>query len=141
MGTAGRPPDGDQLSQAEPAVIQDRQFNHFSGTDLALGDVVSAKISGLPKSASQGSLMWVLLVLVLLGAGFTFFYVRRRQRLQPVRVSPARQSEELLAELARLDDNFEGGKISEEAYRKARAQKKAQLVRLMQRSKEGDKHR
>ena len=70
------------------------------------------------------------------GSVFAFFYLMRQWRPQPVRVSHARQEESLLAELARLDDEFEGGRIAEEAYRKARAQKKTQLAKLMQKPKE-----
>jgi hypothetical protein len=46
--------------------------------------------------------------------------------------APRAQERRLLDELARLDDDFEGGKVAEETYRRVRAQKKAQLVRLMQ---------
>jgi peptidylprolyl isomerase len=60
-------------------------------------------------------------------------YLRRRRRPRSTHVSPARRSEGLLAEIARLDDDFERGKVAEAAYRKTRAQKKARLVRLMQR--------
>lgn len=132
---------GVRLVQAEPVTIEGIQFNHFSGGNLASGDMVTAQISGLPKSANQSSLLWVLLALAVLGSGFALFYLRRRQRPHPVRVSYVRQEESLLAELARLDDEFEDGRIAEEVYRRVRAQKKAQLAKLMQGVKESSKHR
>jgi peptidylprolyl isomerase len=85
-------------------------------------------------SINPMSLGWVLLALVTLAFGLTFFYSRsQRRKLEQERLSLARRSEGLLDELGRLDDNFEGGKIGEEAYRKVRAQKTAQLVKLIQR--------
>ncbi len=132
---------GARLAQAEPLTIEGAQFNHFSGGNLAPGDTVTAQISGLPKSANRSSLLWVLLALAALGSGFALFYLRSRRRLHPVRVSYARQEESLLAELARLDDEFEDGRITEEAYRRVRTQKKAKLARLMQGAKESSKHR
>ena len=42
----------------------------------------------------------------------------------------------LLVELAQLDDNFESGKIPEDAYRRLWAERKVQLVEPMQRSEE-----
>jgi FKBP-type peptidyl-prolyl cis-trans isomerase 2 len=93
---------------------------------------------GLPPAAGldQTSLMAMITVLLLLAVGLTFFYLGRRRRLQRVRAGRVRKSEGLLAEIARLDDDFEGGRIAEAAYRKVRAQKKTQLVQLMQRLKE-----
>lgn len=85
--------------------------------------------------ANPTSFSWVLLALAVgvLASGFAFFYLSRRRRLRPVRVGPVHRSKGLLAELARLDDDF---RIAEEAYHKARARKKAELVKLMERSKE-----
>ncbi len=127
---------GARLAQAEPVTIQGTQFSRFMGESLTPGDVVAAQISGLPRPANQSGLTWVLLALVALGSGFAFFYLRGRRKPQPVRPSSARQEESLLAELARLDDDFEGGRIAGEAYRRVRAQKKMQLAKLIQRSKE-----
>ncbi len=57
---------------------------------------------------------------------------RLRPVLSRMTARPRAQERKLLDELAHLDDDFEGGKIVEETYRRARAQKKAQLLRLMQ---------
>lgn len=127
---------GTRLAQAESVTIEGAQFNHFSGEKLAPGDVVTAQISGLPKSVDKSTLLWLLLALAVLGSGFSFFYLRSRRRPQPVRVSHAGQEEYLFAELARLDDNLEDGRIAEGVYRRVRAQKKAKLAELMQKSKE-----
>jgi len=44
--------------------------------------------------------------------------------------------QELLIEIAELDDDFESGKIKKETYSKLRAEMKSQLVELMQDSQE-----
>ena len=51
-------------------------------------------------------------------------------------VSSKPRKQKLLAELAELDGSFEGGTISEADYRRRRDDKKAQLVELMQKSRE-----
>lgn len=124
------------LEPAGPLTIQDVQFNHFSGGDLAAGDVVSAQLSGLPGSVNRLNPGWVLLFLAVLAVGFTFFYLRSRRRPQAAPVSASDEREKLLSELAELDDDFAGGRVPEEAYRRTRAEKKAQLIRLMQRTED-----
>jgi len=92
-------------------------------------------------SAKQAGLSrwWFLAPVGLaLAAGVAFFYFRSRRK--PVRAGPARKSEKLLTELARLDDDFVGGRIAEAAYRQARRQKKTQLVRLIHRSTKESGH-
>ncbi len=75
--------------------------------------------------------MWVAAAMLVLALGSGFVYFTRKSKLQPVRVRPAQQKERLITELARLDDDFENGKIAEESYHRQRAEKKALLVRLM----------
>ena len=73
------------------------------------------------------------MTLVALIFGFSFIYLLRKRRLQPVRAKASYDRQRLLAELARLDDDFESGKIPEEVYRKRRAERKSRLAALMQR--------
>jgi len=128
----------DQLAAEEPMDIEGTQFNHLSGSDLAPGDVLVVQLSGLTETSNQWTVKWVALALVALTCGFGFIYLMRKKRLQPV--SPEDSFDQrrlrLLAELAQLDDDFEAGKIPEEVYRRLRAARKAQLVELMQKSKE-----
>jgi len=125
----------DQLTTEEPLNIEDTWFNHLSGTELAPGDILVAQLSGLPETGNQGSIKWVALTLVVLIFGFSFAYLMRKRRLQPVKAKAIPDRQRLLAEIAQLDDDFEGGKINESVYRKLRAEKKSQLVVLMQRAK------
>jgi LPXTG-motif cell wall-anchored protein len=122
-----------QLAAEEPMDIEGTQFNHLSGSDLARGDLLLVKLSGLPETDNQGAIIWAALALVVLVAGSGFAYRLKKRRLQPVNpegsINQIRQRS--LVELAHLDDDFEAGKIPEETYRRLRAEKKAQLVELM----------
>ena len=74
----------------------------------------------------------------MLGAASGFVYLARKGKLQLVKaqVSFPQSRQKLLIDLAQLDDDFADGKIREEDYRRLRAEKKVQLVTLMQRPKE-----
>ncbi len=128
----------DQLTTAEPFDIDGTWFNHVSGTDLILGNTLVARLSDLPEVSNQGSLIWVTLAMVVLAGGFSFGYLLKRKKAQPLSPEDTldQRRQGLLIELAQLDDDFEGGRISEEVYRKQRAEKKVQLVELIQKPKE-----
>ena len=128
----------DQLTTEEPLNIEGILFNYLSGTDIAAGNILTTRLSGLPETNNQNTVKWVGLVLIVLIAGFGFGYLLRKRRLQPISpediLEQKRQS--LLVKLAKLDDEFEGGQISDEDYRRLRAATKAKLVKLLQRTKE-----
>ena len=130
--------DSNQLVAEEPMDIEGMRFNYFSGSDITSGEVIVAHLSGLPETNNPGSIIWIALVLAVLLGGFGFIYLLRKKRLQPVSPEDSldQRRQRLLIELAQMDDDFGGGKIPEEAYRKLRAVRKAELVELMQRSKE-----
>ncbi len=130
-----------QLINEMPVDMGGMLFYRLSSEELAVGDVLVITISGLPQTSGQGTIMWVVLVLGMLTFGFGLIYLLRRKRLQPVspgeHLDQMRQS--LLVELARLDDEFEAGKIPEESYRRLRQVKKAQLVEMVKQEQvEGD---
>lgn len=128
----------DWLNAEGPLDIEGILFQRLSGTDLVPGDVLTTRLTGLPEIDNQGTVIWVVVFLIVLVAGFSFFYLRRKGKLQPVRSGDnlEQKRQRLLAELAKLDDDFEGGQISEESYQKLRVAAKAQLVRLIQRAEE-----
>ncbi len=130
----------DRLTIGEPMDIEGARFNHLSGSDFASGNILVFQLSGLPETNDKGAIIWVILALVVLTGGFGFIYMLRKKRFQPVPVSPEdsldQTRQRLLVELAELDNDFEGGKIPEESYRRLRSVTKAQLVELMQISKE-----
>ncbi len=122
-----------ELTARGPVDISGTTFNQFSGADFTPGQVISASLSGKAPS-SHAVVLWVVLSLAVLAGAAGLVYMLRRKPLQPVAVQdePAWGQEGLLVELAHLDDDFEAGKIAEADYQRRRAEKKAQLVRLMQ---------
>lgn len=127
-----------RLAPAGPMQIEGNTFNTLSGGSLAAGDTLEVQVAGLPKSANMQTIIWVLGAMVVLGVAGGLAYLRKKQTLRPVRIAESadRMRQRLLLELAGLDDDFESGKIEKETYRKLRAEKKAQLVELMQGLKE-----
>ena len=129
----------DGLVPGEPIDLQGMRFNNYSLRQLNPGDLVSIRLSNLPKGSQQGSaLKWVAFAVVALAGTFTGLSLLKRRRPAAVPVVTKanidRKKQELLVELAKLDDSFEGGELTEEVYRKQRALRKAQLIELMQRS-------
>ncbi len=122
-----------QLTAGEPMEIEGMWFNQLSGQELTVDETVVARLSGLPYSNNRGTILWVVLALVVLGAGAGFTYLMRRGKLQPVdsEGNLDRRRQRLLIELAQLDDDFEGGKITKEIYHRLRAARKAELIELM----------
>ena len=78
-------------------------------------------------------------VVVIVVAGGVFLLLRmRKPRLAPaVPGEETSMSEEqsLLLELATLDDAHQAGKISEDEYKRVRADRKAKLIKLLNESK------
>ncbi len=130
----------DQLTTEEPLDIEGTLFQHVSGSELVPGGTLEISISGLPQTNNQGTALWVMLALVVLGGGFGFSYRLRKRRLQSVKSEDSldQKRQNILVELAQLDDDFENGKIPEDAYRRLRVAKKAQLVKLMRGARRGE---
>jgi hypothetical protein len=125
--------DSNRLSPAETLDIQGTLYAHSAGENLDRGEQVVALISGLPKGQSRAALLWVGVTLGVLAGGFGLLRVRRRGLApEPVKaeVDPDEERRELLLEIARLDDEFEGGRMPEETYRVRRETAKARLVEL-----------
>ena len=130
---------GDQMAAGEPKTIEDTQFSYLTGEAFAPGDILVVQLLSLPVTNNQGVAIWIALTLIVLAGGFGLGYLLIKKRVQPVRIEDSldRRRQGLLIELAQLDDNFDGGKISEEDYRRLRTEMKAQLVKLIQRGKRG----
>ncbi|MBM2824490.1 MAG: hypothetical protein HW402_154 [Dehalococcoidales bacterium] len=125
--------ESDRLVAKGPVDINGTTFNQFSGADFAPGEVISASLSSSAAS-SHAVTLWVILPLAILAGAAGLVYMLRKRPFQPAMVQDdsAQGKEGLLLEMARLDDDFESGKIAEPDYRRLRAEKKAQLVKLMQ---------
>lgn len=121
-------------------------YLYLTGQNLPRGEIVSATLS---KPINQKIvIIWVAgaLIVMIVGAGLAYRKFRGKSKAQPAKAGnkPApraaegidQREQKLLAELARLDDDFAAGSIQEEAYRAQRAAKKAQLVKLLNTSRE-----
>lgn len=129
----------DGLVPGNPVEFEGQRFNIYTLQKMNRGDLVRIRLSNLPKGSQQGNAVkWVAYAVVALAGTFTgIFLLKKRKPIAVPVVTKAnldRKKQELLVELAKLDDSFEGGELTEEVYRKQRALKKAQLIELMQRS-------
>ena len=131
--------EADGLTEEEPLEINDIRFAHFAGTELLPGDSVSVRMSDLYPADATLTAVWIAVGSVISVGGLSVAYlVRRRRAAEPgaPREDSDRRRDALLAEIARLDEDFEDGLIAAEDYHTARAAAKAQLLALMRRSGE-----
>ncbi|MBI2909346.1 MAG: hypothetical protein HYX92_17005 [Chloroflexi bacterium] len=132
-----------QLGLQDPIVMKEGRFLLLAGKDFARAAAHEISLRVNPEagqSSTPGALPVAAAgVAAILSVGAIYLLVRRKEpRLAagpaaPVE-TPASERERLLEEVARLDDEFEAGALSEEDYRRVRAQKKAELLRLTGRS-------
>ena len=130
----------DKLTSSGTTDMSGAVFTGATGTDLAKGTTFTIEFSGFSAGGSGGSstssYVWIGLGVVLLAAAVVGAVLSRRKRssLSPAVVDGADENE-LLSELARLDDDFETGRIDESSYQRDRSAVKAELLDLMSRSK------
>ncbi len=108
------------------------KYNVYVAEQLRPGASVAFTLSGLPNRTKVNlKLISVISGILVLGLAVSYPIFKRR-KLAPVRMapSPLAERESLVAEIARLDDDFEAGRIKEQYYRRVRAQKKARLIEL-----------
>ncbi len=126
-----------KLTRAESLNINNIVLDDYQAANLAAGETIQVKLSGLTAtggtaSANRPPYLWIMVGIGALAVGLVaVFLFRRKPRPAAIPAGNTRR-EELLADLAFLDDDFEAGNISEEAYQKLRATLKADLVSLMQ---------
>ena len=112
------------------------RYLNYAGANLEEGTELVVELSGLgrvrPPAQGRGLSPALLIavglvVLALLGLFIAYPMLRRSARPG----SPAARREQLLQELADLDDAFEQGLIEENEYTRRREAKKKQLMKLM----------
>lgn len=116
----------------------DQRFLHLSGKDLTKGSKIVLELRGLPWGKGFFRFAMVGLVVVIMGAGLAYPFMRRRVRraesrkpeiMKREKVSLLDQRKELIWEIAHLDKLFESDKIGPEEYRSKRKH-------MMERAKE-----
>ncbi len=142
--------ESSMLERQQPVTMNNETYQLFAAPELAPGTNVMISmtlgpggVAGAPAPLASGGptstglspafVGVVSAVVVVALASVVFFFMKRRKAPAPVaaQADPVIE-DELLEELASLDDSFEAGQIPEETYRQIRAEKKAQLLRLMQ---------
>lgn len=110
----------------------------YHGSELPASSPLIMTISGWPGTGGaafgQGSTSQLLLGAgaLTIALGFAlFWYFRRRDEVQPVKVESEPQTvEAVLDAILTLDDRFRAGELNETAYRQRRADLKARLREL-----------
>jgi hypothetical protein len=141
------------LVQGPPQPIQGTTYLYLSGSDLHAGQEIDVSFNISPQAfspAEQGAtpgqssvsgtiLLWVggIALAVVVGGVLIYMLKRRTVEIQLLEDDPEQMKKRLMSDIAGLDDDFENGEIEEETYTRNRAEKKAQLIELMQGSKEG----
>ncbi|MFQ6077723.1 MAG: carboxypeptidase-like regulatory domain-containing protein [Thermodesulfobacteriota bacterium] len=106
-----------------------QRFLHLSGQDLAKGSRIVLELRGLPWGKGLFKLAIVGLVVVIMGAGIAYPFMRKWTRkgesgepgiIGSERMPLVDQKEELVREIAHLDNLFESGEIDPEEYRSKR---------------------
>ncbi len=114
--------------------VQGAPFIHLAGQKFATGEQIPATLSGISSGFPGAAMLWIIAGLALVAAALAYILALRIRQSRLERVERlGRRKEKLLAELADLDEGFEKGIYSESDYRSLRREKKARLVRLMQR--------
>lgn len=123
----------DQLVLGEPLVMGDTQAIRFDGSGLERNTTLNIRLSGL-EDGGGGLFSWqgIVILVAAHAAGIgALMYWRRRRKARRVAVTTGDERivgrERLLEEIARLDDAFEKGDISEEDYSRERSRLKARL--------------
>ena len=85
-----------------------------------------------------GTLIWWVLGLALAAVAVVIVYSRFRRRNTPQAVVvSASDRERIIKQIAKLDDDFEAGRIPEDNYKSLRSKKKASLTGLEKNTRKG----
>lgn len=129
-----------------------QRFLHLRGQDLTKGSRIVLELRGLPWGRGFFKLAIVGLVVIVIGAGLAYPFMRKWARkgesgepdiIKSGGVTLVDQKEELVRDIAHLDDLFESGEVDPEEYRSKRKQmmgKAKEITRELRNlaSKDGD---
>jgi len=138
---------------------QGQTFLQFAGQDFKAGQALPISLNGLdnmrlagaaqapgdavpppPGGVEHTTLLWVMLGLGGLLVVFVAVYPSVRARFDgmavPVQADPEAEQQRLLLTLARLDEAYAAGQMSEAVYSRARAHRKAELAELWRRGRD-----
>ena len=122
----------DTLSGGQQVQYNGANYVQYSAQNIGANTPVTLNLSGLAKSGNS-PLKWggIAAAILVLGVGLGYPLSRRRRvpaRVQRQAADRSDDRDELLMRLARLDDNYEAGRMGEAEYNARRAQLKQRLV-------------
>lgn len=115
------------LTGQPPVTTAQGSYTRFSGGPLGARETLTLQFTGLPAGRPVGRWLIIAIVGGLAAAGVAYPLLRRGRR-----VEPTARREQLVAAIARLDDEFEAGTVSRQRYEAARARYKSMLQELWQ---------
>jgi mono/diheme cytochrome c family protein len=130
----------DQVQPMGTSDVQGANYDFYAATNLTAGSALALKLSGSTGLGGSASLSTsiligaIVLALALIGA-FTWFLIERRRvkrfsEQQSVHESPDTE-EGLMDAIIALDDRYQAGELSAEAYEARRAELKERLKKTL----------
>jgi mono/diheme cytochrome c family protein len=130
----------DQVQPMGTSDVQGANYDFYAATNLTAGSALALKLSGSTGLGGSTSLSTsiligaIVLALALIGA-FTWFLIERRRvkrfsEQQSVHESPDTE-EGLMDAIIALDDRYQAGELSAEAYEARRAELKERLKKTL----------
>jgi hypothetical protein len=128
---------GEGLDSQPPIDIEGEAYQYYASQRLEAGKTLSFSLSPQSVSNSDQAVTWLVALLLAASVGIGGYLLLRKRLFHAAGPADYGEAiEERLAELARLDDDFEDGKISKEDYLRLRTENKRQLAGMLKRPKE-----
>jgi 5-hydroxyisourate hydrolase-like protein (transthyretin family) len=116
------------------------QFLHYAAKELARGSQVVVSLKGLPWGKRFFKKIVPILGVALLGVGLAYPLIRRRKESNggeagtsdqsSGELTPQEERQNILLAIAKLDDQFDSGKISQEEHDEKRRALKEKAIRI-----------
>ncbi len=139
---------GSEWVQMQDSEVSGVTYARYEMRSIIAGETLSGNVADLPQSAGSRSrslertlrdvALGVVVVALIMAAGFALWWGRFRNRRRGSAASPAdrelaqSQRDAAVAELARLEDAREAGDISEDEYTEASAPHRELLRRILE---------
>lgn len=139
---------GSEWVQMQDSEVSGVTYARYEMRSIIAGETLSGNVADLPQSAGSRSrslertlrdvALGVVVVALIMAAGFALWWGRFRNRRRGSAASPAdrelaqSQRDAAVAELARLEDARDAGDISEEEYAEASAPHRELLRRILE---------
>jgi hypothetical protein len=130
-----------RLAEQPPLAMGSKTYRDYSGIDFKKGEVIEVTISGLLPGKGTSNLAWAWLVLIPVAGILVGIIILKRRKSTAIAVNSEESSanadenkDEVMAEIAELDDSYENGDISEEEYKTTRKKLKQKLLEIVKES-------